>query len=123
MIVTVDAQSAVPPYEQLRSQIGDLVRTRVLGPGAHLPPIRQLARDLRLAPGTVARAYAELERDGLVLARGRHGTVVVDGAASPPSAESERRRLLTAAATTFATEVGRLGVSPAEALAAVERAL
>ena len=58
MIVEVDVASAVPPYEQLRSQIVDLVAVGSLPVGARLPPIRQLAGDLGLAPGTVARAYA-----------------------------------------------------------------
>ena len=56
-------------------------------------------------------------------ARGRHGTVVVDGAASAPSAESERRRLLAAAAAAFAAEAIRLGVAPDDAVTAVRRAL
>lgn len=123
MIVTVDARSAVPPYEQLRSQVRELVLTGSLGAGAQLPPIRQLARDLGLAPGTVARAYAELERDGLVVARGRHGTVVADGATAPPVVERERRRLLDAAAAVFAAEARRLDVSSSDALAAARRAL
>jgi DNA-binding transcriptional regulator YhcF (GntR family) len=123
MIVTVDARSAVPPYEQLRSQVRELVLTGSLGAGSQLPPIRQLARDLGLAPGTVARAYAELERDGLVVARGRHGTVVADGSTAPPIVDRERRRLLDAAASSFAAEAKRLGVPPADALAAARRAL
>jgi GntR family transcriptional regulator len=123
VIVTVDGSAATPPYEQLRSQVRDLVLTGSLSAGAQLPPIRQLARDLGIAPGTVARAYAELERDGLVVARGRHGTVVAEGATSPPVVERERRRRLDAAASAFAAEVDRLGVARDEALAAVERAL
>jgi len=123
VIVTVDTRSATPPYEQLRSQVRDLVRTGTLPIGAKLPPIRQLARDLGIAPGTVARAYAELERDGLVVTRGRHGTAVAPGAAAPALAERERRRLLDAAASAFAVEAVRLGVSSPDALAAVRGAL
>ena len=123
MIVTVDPGSAVPPYEQLRVQLATRIRTGALTAGTQLPPIRQLARDLGIASGTVARAYTELERDGLVLARGRHGTVVANGSSTSTAAVDERHRRLAEAAAGFATEVQRLGVAPADALAAVRAAL
>ena len=66
MILEVDPRSAVPPYEQLRQQVTALVRAEVLTTGTRLPAIRQLANDLGLAGGTVARAYRELESDGIV---------------------------------------------------------
>ncbi|MBA2280954.1 MAG: GntR family transcriptional regulator, partial [Acidimicrobiia bacterium] len=74
MIVTVDPSAALPPFEQVRSQLATMIRTGQLAGGTQLPPIRQLAKDLGVANGTVARAYSELERHGLVVARGRHGT-------------------------------------------------
>jgi GntR family transcriptional regulator len=122
MIVTVDAASAVPPYEQLRTQISSLIRAGAFTRGARLPPIRQLANDLGIATGTVARAYTELERDGLVVARGRHGTTV-SGTPAPAAAERERRRLLDDAAAAFASEARRLGIAPADAVHAVRTAL
>ena len=61
MILEVDPRSAVPPYEQLREQVTALVLAGALTPGDRLPSIRQLANDLGLAGGTVARAYRELE--------------------------------------------------------------
>lgn len=53
--VTVDVLDPTPPYEQLRRQLADLVGSGVLASGDRLPPVRQLAADLGLAPGTVAR--------------------------------------------------------------------
>jgi DNA-binding transcriptional regulator YhcF (GntR family) len=123
VIVTVDARSPVPPYEQLRQQLLTMIRSGVLLAGSQLPPIRQLAKDLSVANGTVARAYAELERDGLVTARGRHGTVVAAAASSPPTAERERQRLLEAAAHAFVLEARRLGAGHTEAIDAVRAAL
>jgi DNA-binding transcriptional regulator YhcF (GntR family) len=76
MILEVDAASPLPPYEQIRMQIRALIDADVLRAGDRLPPIRQLAGDLGLATNTVQRAYRELETDGSVVARGRHGTVV-----------------------------------------------
>ena len=60
--VTVDVLDPTPPYEQLRRQLADLIGSGVLSPGDRLPPVRQLAADLGLAVGTVARTYRELER-------------------------------------------------------------
>jgi DNA-binding transcriptional regulator YhcF (GntR family) len=80
-----------------------------LGPGTRIPTVRELADALGLAPGTVARAYRELDRDGLIEGRGRRGTFVVD---EPPGSEpvAERRRRLAEAATTFAFAARQLGV-------------
>jgi DNA-binding transcriptional regulator YhcF (GntR family) len=74
--IFVDLRSAVPPYEQIRSQISSLVAVGALSPGTRLPTVRSLAADLGIAAGTVARAYKELEATGLVEARRRGGTVV-----------------------------------------------
>jgi DNA-binding transcriptional regulator YhcF (GntR family) len=115
VILEVDARSAVPPYEQLRQQVTALVLGGALAPGARLPAIRQLANDLGLAGGTVARAYRELEADGVVSTRGRHGTVV---AAGPPSAAAPPAGLLEAARD-YAREAERTGATLEDALTAV----
>lgn len=86
--VTVDLSSAVPPYEQIRTQIATLIRLGELPDGSRLPSVRALATDLGVAAGTVARAYKELESSGLVLSRRRAGTVVTAPAARP-AAEGE----------------------------------
>jgi DNA-binding transcriptional MocR family regulator len=71
MILRVDTTAAVPPYEQIRSQIATMIATGFLQVGRRLPTIRQLATDLGLAGGTIARAYRELEQSGLIKSRGR----------------------------------------------------
>lgn len=115
MIIELDDRSPVPPYEQLRSQIVALVQTGGLVAGTRLPSIRQLANDLGVAGGTVARAYRELEAAGVVETRGRHGTVVADAlsAAVDTSTSDE----LVDAARSFAERVGSLGVDLDEAVA------
>ena len=120
MIVEVDVASAVPPYEQLRSQIVDLVAVGSLPVGARLPAIRQLAGDLGLAPGTVARAYRELEIQGVVVSRVRHGTTVV--AQARPSRQEAGERLADAAHA-YAVAVRSLAARRDEAIEALDREL
>ena len=83
---------------------------------------RALAEQLGLAPGTVARAYRELERQRVIVARGRLGTFVSD---DPPdsAAGAERRAKLGAAARSYAAAVRRLGVADEEAVRVVRQAL
>lgn len=81
MRVVVDPAAPVPPFEQIRQQIESLVVAGELPADARLPSIRQLAADLGLAPGTVARAYADLERSGLVVSARSRGTRVAGGVA------------------------------------------
>lgn len=79
--VRIDADDPTPPYEQLRRQLEHLISTGSLDDGQRLPSVRQLAADLSLAAGTVARTYAELEKGGLVLSRRGAGTRVTATAA------------------------------------------
>jgi DNA-binding transcriptional regulator YhcF (GntR family) len=118
VILEVDTDSAVPPYEQLRQQVTALVQGGVLEAGARLPAIRQLANDLGIAGGTVARAYRELEADGVVSTHGRHGTIVAElprhlDHAPPP---------LLAAARRFAADATTLGASLDDAISAIRAA-
>ncbi|MEU6076984.1 GntR family transcriptional regulator [Micromonospora sp. NPDC047074] len=116
MRISVDQASAVPPYEQVRGQLAELIGTGRLAVGTRLPTVRQFAADLGLAANTVARAYRELESAGLLETRGRHGTFVA------PGRDDATDRLQRAAAD-YAAEAARLGVPPATALALVRAAL
>lgn len=120
MILEIDARSAVPPYEQLRQQITAMVRAGVLAAGTRLPAIRQLANDLGLAGGTVARAYRELENDGIVTTHGRHGTAVA--AVRVDRAERAASASLLRSARRFAAEARRLDVGVEEAIATLRAA-
>lgn len=72
----IDGGSNDPPYDQIRTQITRLIGSGELAPGDKLPTVRALATTLSVATNTVARSYRELEHRGLVLTRGRLGTVV-----------------------------------------------
>ena len=65
-MITVDSSDPTPPFEQIRRQIVDEIRSGAVPAGSKLPSVRQLAGDLAVAPGTVARAYGELENERLV---------------------------------------------------------
>lgn len=86
-VVTADP---TPPYEQLRRQLVQLIESGVLADGDRLPPLRQLAADLGLAVGTVARTYRELESAGLAVSRRGGGTRVLSPTARRSRAELER---------------------------------
>jgi DNA-binding transcriptional regulator YhcF (GntR family) len=115
-LVLLDPASAVPPFEQLRSQLAAAIESGELPPASQLPTVRWLAGDLGLAANTVARAYRELELAGLIEGRGRHGTFV----AGKPSAE---RRLAARAAREFSDRMRALGIGEAEILAILRREL
>jgi GntR family transcriptional regulator len=121
MILRVDARSAVPPYEQVRAQVATMVATGVLPVGTRLPPIRQLAKDLGLAGGTVARAYRELEGAGVIVTRGRHGTFVAEPNGDPRPRVSDEA--LAEAARAFAVQAHQLGADPEHALRLARKAL
>lgn len=114
MRITVDPASGVPPFEQVREGIRAQVDSGTLEPGVRLPPVRALADELDLAANTVARAYKELEALGVVVTRGRAGTFVAGPGVS---------RSLRESAASYADTVRVLGVSEAEAIEVVRRAL
>ncbi len=75
-MIRVDATSFVPIYEQIKKEVLRLVTTGRLKVHDPLPSIRDLASELIVNPNTVARAYRELEQDGLVSAQKGRGSFV-----------------------------------------------
>lgn len=72
----VSPDSPTPVFEQIVEQVVAAIHDGHLVPGEKLPPVRQLAADLGVAPNTVAKAYRQLEEEGHVETRGRGGTLV-----------------------------------------------
>ncbi|WP_267244819.1 GntR family transcriptional regulator [Streptomyces sp. PR69] len=108
----------IPPYEQVRAQLAELIATGALRQGDRLPSVRQLASDLGLANNTVVRAYRELETAGLVRTRRGSGTRVI----APSDAAAAKARLAEHARS-YALAVRRLHATDEEALAAIRHAL
>ncbi len=82
------------PGEQIADQIRGLIATGQLHAGERLPSVRQLANDLHIAPGTVARAYRALETEGMVTAKLGAGTRVAQQATAVPRSVVETARAL-----------------------------
>jgi len=80
-IFTVDPRSGVPLYLQVIEQVKRAVALGTLAPGEQLPTVKSLALDLTVNPNTVARAYRDLERDGIIeTSPGRGSFVRANGA-------------------------------------------
>jgi DNA-binding transcriptional regulator YhcF (GntR family) len=78
VVIVVDPELETPPYVQIEEQVRAYIERAELGPGAALPTVRQLARDLGVAPNTIARAYALLQGEGWLVSDGRRGTRVAE---------------------------------------------
>ena len=90
--------------------VGRLVTSGTLGPGTRLPPVRALAEVLGVSPMTVSGAWKVLATDGLLSARGRAGTVVLDPASNAGSA---RNRRIAALGAPVALDLSTGGPDPA----------
>lgn len=113
--LSVDPHSPVAPYEQIRTGLAALIDSGILAEGERLPTVRGLAADLGVAVNTVARAYRELEAEGLVVTASRAGTVVAAGAQRDEVA-------LERAAAAFAERAALSRVTENEAVALVRQA-
>jgi DNA-binding transcriptional regulator YhcF (GntR family) len=118
--VTIDTESATAPFEQVRTQIASAVAAGELPAGTKLPTVRQLAADLGMANNTVARAYRELEADGVIATHGRGGTFVRSELLDQATAHSEVADLARAAAADYVHTLRRLGLTSSEAARLVE---
>src|ERR1700716_59019 len=79
MLLHLNPSSGVPVYLQLEAQVKQAVAAGALRTGDALPSTRKLAAELRINPNTVARAYQDLERDGVTRSVPGGGTFVADG--------------------------------------------
>jgi GntR family transcriptional regulator len=108
MQLRISDQDGVPIYVQLMNQIKYLVASGRLKAGEQLPPVRKLAEQLLVNPNTVARAYRELESEGLVISRQGSGVFVSDGVS--PLARREQQRLLLERIDMLLTEARQMKV-------------
>jgi GntR family transcriptional regulator len=94
MIFEIHPESPVPIYEQIVAQVTFGVASGVLEPAALIPSVRELAQRLLVNPNTVARAFQELERGGVLTPRRGRGMEVT--AEAPALCRARRRDLVRA---------------------------
>src|SRR5438477_12455832 len=109
MQIHISSNDGVPIYLQIVNQVKYLVAAGRLGAGDEIPPIRTLAGQLLVNPNTVARAYLELERGGVVSKR--HGSGTYISATGSPLARRERMKILTEKADGILVEAQHMDVA------------
>jgi DNA-binding transcriptional regulator YhcF (GntR family) len=120
--VRIDDASDRSIYEQIVAQVQEAVATGRLRPGDRLAPVRHVADQLDIAPGTVARAYSELERRGIVVTDGARGTRVAERPRSTVPTD-KRPESLVGLLRPVAVAAYHLGASADELRRALEEAM
>src|SRR5687767_2717559 len=108
MQIHITSNDGVPIYMQIVNQVKHLVASGRLSAGDEIPPIRGLAEQLVVNPNTVARAYLELERAGVVTKRHGAGTYIAEPART--MGQRDRVKILRPRVDALATEARHLGV-------------
>ena len=119
-LLDIDPAAAAPNRRQIEEGMRRLVASGALPVGSAVPSVRELARELRVNPATVSKAYQKLTADGALEVRRGEGTFVAARSAEVVSAE--RERLLARGAEVFVEAARSMGVSKSGALAAVSAA-
>ena len=112
MQLHISTGDGVPIYLQIANQVKYLVAAGRLAAGDEIPPIRVLAHQLLVNPNTVARAYLELEREGVV--QKRHGSGTYISSAGSPLARKERLKILSERVDALVAEARHFEVGPDE---------
>jgi len=118
MIIRVQPGLGVPIYLQIESQVKHAIAAAALKLDDAMPSVRKLAAELRINPNTVARAYQNLERDGILRTVPGGGCYV--NSQSPGLMKSEKLRRLRPLATQLAVEAKQLRLARAELLQLLE---
>src|SRR5215831_1569424 len=118
MQIHIASNDGVPIYLQIVNQIKYLIAAGRLSAGEEIPPIRVLAEQLLINPNTVARAYLELERAGLVAKRQGAGTYI--DAAGPVLPRREKLKVLTKRVDALLAEAAQLDIPLVEVLEVIK---
>jgi GntR family transcriptional regulator len=108
----IDTNNGAPIYLQIVEQIKRSVAMGRLKPEEGLPSVRQLAMDLTINPNTVARAYLELEHEGVIYKRQGQGTFVA--AEGVDASRRERQKAVAAMLERAIVEAVESGMTPGE---------
>lgn len=101
MYIVIDENDRRPIYQQVVDEIKSLIARGELREGTSLPPVRQVAADLGVNLNTIATAYRELQREGLINVKHGAGAVVARSSTAQEKTDDELRKPLRAALTQF----------------------
>jgi len=118
MYITIDETDARAIYQQVVDEIKALIAAGELANGSSLPPVRQVAADLGVNLNTIAYAYRELQKAGLIKVKHGAGAVVISQVMPQASEQQLQARLMPAL-----TDLVLSGLTRAEVLAIVNNAL
>src|SRR6476660_1875697 len=118
--LNVDPSDSTPIWSQIEEGLRRLVASSALPAGAAVPSVRDLAKELRVNPATVAKAYQRLADAGVLTVRRGEGTYVAD--APPAMGRVERAKTLQEAASRYASVGMTIGAEKPEAVRELESA-
>src|SRR5258706_1823344 len=101
MLLHLNPASGVPLYLQLIEQVKHAIETGAMRAGEQLPSVRQMAEELLINPNTVARAYRELEHEGVIELKHGSGAFIRESIVP-------RAKLMQKAQTVVQAALGRL---------------
>lgn len=116
LAISLNYTSGVPIYVQLKDAIKHAVKAGVYPQGAQLPTVRQLAVQLKINANTVSRAYAELEREGVLSTQQGRGTFIT----LPNAVDYEKLGRMEQLAEQLLTEAAGMGFTIDDVLAVIE---
>ena len=119
-MLRIDPQDSIPIWKQIEEGLLDLISTGGLGPGDPVMSVRELARELRVNPLTVSKAYRRLADRGVLTVRRGQGTFV---SAEPPQlGDDVRREKLLEAAQRYVAKARQLSADESESVDSVRLA-
>lgn len=119
-LLDIDPAAAAPIWRQIEDGMRRLVASGALPAGTAVPSVRELARELRVNPATVSKAYQGLTADGALEVRRGEGTFVAERPAG--TLADERKRLLAEGARRYVEAARSMGVTESDAIAAISAA-
>ncbi len=118
-IISVDMRLRKPLGDQLTDNIKELILSGELKPDDRLPSVRGLAAELGINPNTIQKAYAELERCGIIMTLPNRGSIVL---ADKSSLREEKKEQLTESMAHLAKEAKSAGIDEEDFLNAARKA-
>lgn len=112
MFIEIDTASSRPIFEQVTEQIKFAIAAEAVRAGEMIPSVRDLSKQLAINPNTVARAYRQLQDEGIITLRRGMGLAVADGAAA--ECRARRKEYFRKKFESFLDEAARSRLSPEE---------